>query len=128
MAEEYWNYIKYDEDFNVQYCPANDPNGEITGKHIMFLKEWFDENPKERMRLGWIKYIRHNPEDLVEYDPQTQYVINRPKAIDEYTIEDAYVVMDKSEEQLLLEDMLESLNVYIPSGKVILDAQGGVIV
>lgn len=112
MAKTY-HYEKWNEeekrlesifsDFN------NDPDGHITGIVVMNVKAWFDENPEERKRLGWIKhYTYEKPEDTgVEYDPQTQYYTIMQRKIDEYTVEDVYYVKDKSEEQLLFEEMLE---------------------
>ena len=125
---DHWTYVKYDEDLNEQFCPANDCDGSITGHIVMGVRFWFDENPEERKRLGWIKHIHHDPREVVEYNPQTQNIVTMIKVIDEYTIEDDYRVMDKSEEQMLLEELLENMNIYIPTGKVILDAHGGVIV
>ena len=34
------------------------------------------------------------------------------KVIDEYTVKDAYIVMTKSEEQLMLEEMLEGVSQF----------------
>lgn len=124
-----WGYEKYDKDNNrMQYCPANDYDGSVTGHIVMGTKFWFDENPEERKRLGWVKHIYCEKEDLPEYNPLTQYLIKVEKHIDEYTIQDEYQVIEKSEEMLLLEEMLETMNIYVPSGKVILDDHGGVIV
>ena len=57
MAELKWRYEKLDEHGNVKMLPANDSKGEITGKFIIGLPEYFDEHPEERIRLGWIKHI-----------------------------------------------------------------------
>ena len=106
-------YEKYDEDYNIRYCPMNDASGEITGHIIIGLPEWFDENPEERKRLGWIKHINYSEEEIkerYEYNPQTQYITKSTRQIDEYTIEDVYFVMDKSEEMMLLEEMLEEID------------------
>lgn len=106
MAEQKWHYEKLDEEGNIKYCPTNDAKGEITGKYIIGLKEYFDENPEERKRLGWIKHIGHDSKD-VEYNKQTQYLMRSTKQIDDFTVEDEYEVFDKTEEMLLLEEMLD---------------------
>lgn len=104
-----WGYEKLNEDMKIEYLPTNDTDGKITGKIIMNLKAYFDENPEERIRLGWTKHITYSDEEIkekVQYNPQTQYLIKYQKQIDEYTIEDAYNVIDKTEEMMLFEDML----------------------
>ena len=103
-----WTYEKMGDDGNIKYCPVNDPNGEITGKFIMNLREYFDENPAERIRLGWIKHIRHDPAEIL-YNKQTHYLIGSNIKVDEYTIEDNYHVFEKTEEMMLLEEMLEAM-------------------
>ncbi len=108
MAELTWVYEKLDEDGKIKRLPQNDSKGEITGKFIIGLPEYFDEHPEERKRLGWIKHIRHNINEVV-YNKQTQYVRSNVTQIDEYTVEDAYEVFDKTEEMMLLEEMLESI-------------------
>lgn len=104
-----WGYEKLNEDMKIEYLPTNDTDGKITGKIIMNLKAYFDENPEERIRLGWTKHISYTEEEIkekVQYNPQTQYLIKYQKQIDEYTIVDAYNVIDKTEEMMLFEDML----------------------
>lgn len=109
MAETYF-YEKYDvENDTRQYCPMNDENGAITGKCIIGLKEWFDENPEERKRLGWTKHITHKPDEIIGYDPQTMYALRSVKTIDEYTVEDVFHLVEKSEEMMLFEEMYETL-------------------
>ena len=108
MAEVRWNYEKLDEHGDMKWLPINDDKGEITGKHIIGLKEYFDENPEEARRLGWIKHITHSPNE-VEYNAQTQYLQRYYKQIDDFTIEDEYEVFDKTEEMMLLEEMLEAI-------------------
>lgn len=103
-------YEKMTEDLNIKRCPMNDANGAITGRHIINLPSWFDENPEERKRLGWIKHITHNVKDIKDYNPQTQYLTKSIAQIDEYTVEDVYNIFNKSEEMLLLEEMLETVN------------------
>lgn len=105
MAEELqWRYEKLDVDGRVKFAPMNDADAKITGRHVFGLKAWFDENPDERIRLGWIKHITHSTKDVV-YDKATQYLVNAPRRIDEYTIEDEWRVMDKSEEQMRLSEL-----------------------
>lgn len=105
-----YEYRKQDENFKYKHLPTNDPNGEITGKIVFGLKFWMDEHPEERKRLGWIKCISWSKEEKDEkwpYDPTTQYRLPSMKQIDAYTIEDDYHVIDKTEEMMLLEEMLE---------------------
>lgn len=116
MAEQKWKYEKLDEEGNVKYCPMNDSKGEITGKFIINLPAYFDEHPEERIRLGWIKHIEHYPKEI-EYNSQTQYLQRGYKQIDEYTIEDEYEVFDKTEEMMLLEELLDTVG-YGVSGTV----------
>ena len=88
-----WEYEKVDENANVHYCPGCDESGKITGHIIFGLPIWFDEHPEERKTLGWIKHIHP---DKPDYDKQRQFLLVGAKAIDEYTIEDYYIVKDKS--------------------------------
>ena len=105
-----WEYMKLDEKGEIKYLPGADMDGSITGHVVFGLKAWMDENPEERKRLGWIKHIQNNADDI-EYNKQTQYLVHGLRMIDEYTAENTYHVMDKTEEMMLLEDMLESLGV-----------------
>lgn len=117
MALRKINYVKLDDSGRIIHCPANDNKGEITGKYIIGLQEYFDENPAERIRLGWIKHILHCSEEI-EYNKQTQYLEKGYRQVDEYTIEDEYTVLDKTEEMMLLEEMLDAVG-YIGGGVVI---------
>ena len=103
-AEPKWHYEKLDEKGRIQWAPPNDADGKITGRHVFGLKAWFDENPEERIRLGWIKHIEHNAQDI-EYDKATQYLVNAVKRLDEHTVEDEYKIMDMSEEQMRLAEL-----------------------
>lgn len=127
-----WTYEKLDENGNVQYCPANDTDGTVTGHIVMNVKAWFDENPAERIRLGWIKHYHCESVSEIQekcpYDPQMQYLICSTRQIDEHSIEDVYHAIDKTEEMMLLEEMLQVMNLYVPAGRVILDSQGGILV
>ena len=101
-----WYYEKY-ENYEIQRCPMDDKDGAITGRLVLNLPKWFDENPAERIRLGWIKHITHDADEVVDYDPQTQFLSQSTRQIDDYTVEDEYHVLTKSEEQLLFEEMLD---------------------
>lgn len=109
MAEKkpIWQYDKLQEDGKVKsvYSSTNDTDGTITGHIVMNVKAWFDENPEERIRLGWTKHILHDTEEI-EYNKQTQFLAKSVRQVDEYTIEDEFFVLDKSEEQLAFEEML----------------------
>ena len=101
--ERNWYYERL-KDGKREIAPINDPDGKITGRHVFGLKAWFDENPEERKRLGWVKHITHKQKD-VEYDHATQYLENSLKVVDDYTVEDDWKVMDMSEEQLRLAEL-----------------------
>lgn len=100
-----WRYERMNEKMEIEQCPIDDKDGAITGKIILNVPAYFDENPDERIRLGWTKHITHDTEE-VEYNRQTQFLVQSTKVIDEYTIEDEYHVLDKSEDQLAFEEML----------------------
>ena len=104
----YWGYVKMDENLKTVHCPTNDIDGKITGHIVLGLKQWFDENPEERKRLGWIKVIYHDKSEI-EYNRQTQYLVPAYRPIDEYTVEEIYNVLNKSEEQMRLEELLSSI-------------------
>lgn len=109
MATEHWHYEKLDKDGKLKHCPINDLKAEETGKFIINLPQYFDENPAERIRLGWIKHYTKTVKEVreeLQYDPITQFTVSTTKMIDEYTCEDEYHVIDKSEEQLVYEEML----------------------
>lgn len=126
-----WTYERMREDGTLQRCPAIDADGSVTGHVVINVKAWMDENPEERKRLGWVKHISYDYDEIkemVDYDPQTQIIVTATQQVDEWTVEDIYHVIDKSEEMMRMEALLETANVYVPSGHVILDAQGGVLV
>ena len=127
----YWTYERLDENGNIQHCPANDVTGEVTGRIVIGVKQWFDENPEERIARGWIKHIKYEYKEVREmypFDLQTQVLVQSIRNIDEHTIEDVYHVLDKSEEAMLLEEVYNTTGLYIPTGNVILDGNGGVLV
>ena len=105
MAERNYYYERYKEDCTAERCPQDDKDGKISGHLILNLPAWFDENPEERKRLGWIKHITKDT-SKVEYDRQTQFLVKSVRQIDEFTVEDVYNVLTKSEEQLAFEEML----------------------
>lgn len=103
----YYEYVRMREDGEVERARIDDLQGVITGHRVYNLKAWFDEHPDERKRLGWIKYEHPDAKDEgVEYDPQTQILMRNPVMIDEWTIKDELYVVDKSEEFLLFEEMV----------------------
>lgn len=102
--EPKWDYQKVDENGKIKWAPLNDYDGKITGHIVFGVKAWFDEHPEERKALGWIKHIRHDTKDIV-YNKRTQYLVPSIKNIDEYTVEDEYHIMDKSEEMMRLEEL-----------------------
>ena len=108
MMKRTHSYIKMGEDYKTKYCPRNDVDGSVTGHIVFEVEAWFDEHPEERKKLGWIKLI-HADRDEVEYNRQTQYLARTIVQVDEYTVREVFRVLDKSEEMLLLEDMMSSL-------------------
>lgn len=108
-----WTYKRLKEDGTIEYLPTNDTDGSITGKIILGVKQWFDENPDEYKARGWIKHIQHTEKEIKEivgdYNTQTQYITTTQKMIDDYTIEDTYNIGTKSEEMLLFEDIANTL-------------------
>lgn len=115
MAEERitWGYEKLDENGKLKYLPVNDYDGKETGKIVFGLKAWMDEHPEERKRLGWIKHIHYSGKEIKErwpYDHHTQWLKQVNKQVDEWTIEDDYHVMDKSEDMMLLQELLPAVN------------------
>ena len=129
-----YRYQKLDENNNIQYCPINDYDGSITGigHCIIGLKAWFDENPEERKRLGWIQHweyenMKEVKKDLPDYDPVRHYLMKSEVTVDQYTTKDKYVIIEKTEEMLELEEKLEIMNLYVPTGTMIVDSQGGAL-
>ena len=103
-----WYYEKLDEDLKIKHAPYHDIDGKVTGKHIINLKAYFDENPEERIRLGWIKHIQLTHKEIKEQYPHnlmTHFVMTTTKPIDEYTVEDEYHIVEKSEEMLRFEEL-----------------------
>jgi len=42
-------------------------------------------------------------------------------------VRDRYRLIEKSDEMMELEEMLETMNLYVPSGTMIVDSMGGAI-
>lgn len=108
MEKEKWTYDKLDSDGNITSIYAdfvNDTDGHITGHIVMNVHAYFNENPEEWKRLGYIKHILHDEKEI-DYNKQTQFLTKQTVQIDDYTIEDKYFIIDKSEEQLAFEEML----------------------
>lgn len=98
-----YTYIKLNEKGEIVNAPQHDLDGKITGKCIYGLVAWFDENPEERKRLGWIKKI-HAEEKDIEYDPQTQFLVRSQRMDDEYTLVEEYHVLNKTETMMAHEE------------------------
>lgn len=103
MAQK-WRYEKLDENGKIKSAPMNDMDGKITGRIVYGLRAWFDENPKERIRLGWTKHLYSDYKDI-EYNRQTHYCEVSTRQIDPYTVEDVYHIMEKTEDMLLREEL-----------------------
>ena len=111
MGHIYQKLVEKDGDMKLEIAPMSDFDGSVTGHIVFNVAAWFDENPEERIRLGWTKHITHTAKELgIEYDSQTQFTVISQKKIDEYTIEDEIHVLNKSEEQLALEELLDGIN------------------
>lgn len=112
-----WYYEHYNAKGNLVNVKSNDYDGKITGKIIFNVPAYFDENPEEARRLGYIKHITHSVKEIREMFPDidqcTQCVVRSVRAIDEYTVEDVYHVIDKSEEMMLHAELGNIGDVYI---------------
>lgn len=105
-----WYYEKFNpQTGEYKRCPVNDLDGSVTGRVVIDVKTWFDEHPDERIARGWIKHINGDI-GSVEYDRQTQYLVKSVRVIDDYTVEDVYNVLDKSEDMMLMEELAEGVN------------------
>lgn len=129
-----YRYEKLDENYNRQYCPINDYDGSITGTGncIIGLAAWFDENPEKRIELGWIKHWYYEKaseikETVPEYNPALHYLTMSTEMTGDHEMKDVYHIIEKTEEMLVLEEMLETMNLYVPAGTMIVDSQGGAI-
>lgn len=105
-----WHYEKLDEEGKVKRADiyTNDCDGKITGRYVMNVKAWFDENPEERIARGWTKHITWEGKEIKEKWPHeaNEALIKATKRIDEYTIEDDYHVVQVSEAMLAAQELL----------------------
>ena len=105
-------YMRLKEDGTIEHCPTYDYDGSITGKIVVNVKAYFDENPEERKRLGWIQHNTLTKDEIAEqvgeWDRQRQRLVRSLKTIDEWTVQDEYHVMDKSEEMMLMEEIAQA--------------------
>lgn len=106
--EKDWRYERLGEDGKVESVGSytNDLERKYTGQYIINVKAYFDENPDFWKSHGWTKHIFYNMQDGIEYNRQTQFLVWSQRQVDEYTIEDVYHILDKSEDQLAFEEML----------------------
>lgn len=101
-----WRYEKYDKEFKRTNCPTHDVDGSMTGQVIINLPVWFDENPEERIRLGWVKHYYYDDNEIEKmYDPQTQFYTASAKMIDDHTIRDEILVFEKTEDMMEAEEL-----------------------
>lgn len=117
--EDWYNYERLGADGKIEHAPYHDPEGKIMGLPIIGVKAWMDEHPDETHAMGWKKHI-HPPTENLEYDRQTQYILTTAKAVDEWTLIDEFIAMDKTEDQMLLEEMGVSFEIGFHSGNIIL--------
>lgn len=111
------SYIRL-KDGEVEHCPTNDYDGSVVGRIVFNVAAYFDENPEEARRLGWVKHVTHTSKEiheLVDWDEQTQFLVKSMRQVDEWTVEDEYHVLDKTEEMLLREE-LDVTGDYYSSG------------
>lgn len=107
----YWVYERMKEDGSVEKVSGgNDTEGKITGRVVINVMAWLNENPDERIRRGWTKHIVYDAEEIKErwpHNSQSQYLVKSTVQVDDHTVEDTYNVFDKSEEQMLIEELME---------------------
>lgn len=112
---------RYYEKLNTKGRPVrvrpNDYDGKITGHIVFGVDAYFDENPEEARRLGYTKHITHTIKEVREmfpdFDPCTQAVLKSVRRVDEWTVEDVYHVIDKSEEMSLRDELARVGEVYL---------------
>lgn len=112
-----WYYEHYNDKGKLVRAKMNDYDGKITGHIVFNIDAYFDENPDEARRLGYIKHITHSPKEIKAMFPDldrcTQCVVASVKVIDDYTVEDVYHVVDKSEEMMLYAELSSVGDVYV---------------
>ena len=104
-------YNKLGDDYNIKRCPNNDIDGKITGKIILNLPGYFDENPEERIALGWTRVNTYDKKD-VEYNIHSQMLITGTRKIDDYTVEEYPIIIDKSPAMMAAEEY-EGFGIWI---------------
>ena len=114
-----WHYERLDAQGKIEsvYSGRNDIDGKLTGRCVMNVKAWFDENPAERIKRGWTKHITYSGEEIKQkapYNPRTQYLVVSQKQVDDWTVEDEYHVVNKSEEMILFEQQLALVQGFDP--------------
>ena len=115
----YWQYEQLQEDGTIKIVGTNrnDFDAKITGKYVFGVKAYFDENPEEAHRLGWVKHIMHDTSKWIAYNKQTQYLVRTTKTIDKYTYEDVYLIMDKTEDMMrAAEEAVDGWTTYDSEG------------
>ena len=124
-----YTYEKLDENLDVITCPMNDLDGSITGHIVVGLRQWFDENPEERKRLGWIKHLTPTLKEQLgeDVDLTGKYLTTTLRQIDEYTVEDEYHIMPMSEEMMEFAEMANALGLEISLGVLLQDRNGGIM-
>ena len=125
-----YRYEKMDENLKLISCPMDDKDGSVTKQAIVYpdgtvgykcilnVPKFFDENPEIRKSLGWVKHISYSDEEIKERWPhtQSQYLVQSTKQVDEFTVEDEYHVLNKSEEMMLFEEMLSTVMSFSGDG------------
>ena len=110
-----WHYERLKEDGSIisVYNLTNDLDGEYTGRYVLNVKAWLDENPEEAIARGWTKHITWSLEEIQEkwpHNTQSEYLLKSLKRVDEHTVEDTYYVIPKSEAMMTLEEMLQVID------------------
>lgn len=102
MAEQR-SYERLKENGKIEHPEANDFTGKYTGRIVFGVSEWLDENPEEARRLGWIKHITPDRKEI-EYNKQSQKLVKKTVNVDAYTVRDEFIVVDKTEKEMLMEE------------------------
>lgn len=112
-----WDYEKLGENGKLLTIGnyTIDSKREYTGRYVVNVKAWFDENPGEAIARGWTKHIHFERKEIEErwpHDPQTQILVKSTRRVDEHTIEDDYHAIDKSEEMMRLQEMAGVVDIF----------------
>lgn len=87
-----------------------DSKREYTGQYVVNVKAWFDEHDGYWQEHGWTKHIVWEDKEIKKkwpHNAQTQILIKEVKRVDAHTVEDDYHIVDKSEEMMRLQEMLD---------------------